>query len=41
MTLAGATGGRRRRSDAGTVRASERDLELLRLTGEQFALTLP
>lgn len=34
------TTGRRLRSDAGSVRASERDLELLRFTGEQFALTL-
>jgi hypothetical protein len=33
--------GRRRRSDAGSIRASARDLELLRFTGEQFALTLP
>jgi hypothetical protein len=30
-----------RRSDADLVRASTRDLELLRFTGEQFALTLP
>ena len=32
---------RRKRADAGSVRASQRDLELLRFTGEQFALTLP
>lgn len=32
---------RRRRSDAGLVRASARDLELLRFVGEQFAVTLP
>ncbi len=33
--------GRRRRSDYGSVRASERDTELLYLVGEQYALTLP
>ena len=32
---------RARRSDAGTVRCSERDLELLRFVGEQYAVTLP
>jgi hypothetical protein len=32
---------RARRSDAGTVRCSARDLELLRVVGEQYALTLP
>lgn len=32
---------RRRRSDAGVVRASARDLELLRFVGEQYAVTLP
>lgn len=30
-----------RRSDAGTVRCSARDLELLRIVGEQYAVTLP
>jgi hypothetical protein len=34
-------GGRRRRSDYGTFRASERDAELLYLLGEQYAITLP
>lgn len=33
--------GRRRRSDYGSFRASERDSELLYLIGEQYALTLP
>ena len=33
--------GRARRSDAGTVRCSARDLELLRVVGEQYAITLP
>lgn len=32
---------RARRSDAGTVRCSARDLELLRVVGEQYAVTLP
>jgi hypothetical protein len=32
---------RARRSDAGTVRCSARDLELLRIVGEQYAVTLP
>jgi hypothetical protein len=32
---------RRRRSDTGTVRCSARDLELLRVVGEQYALSLP
>ena len=32
---------RARRSDAGAVRCSERDIELLRIVGEQYALTLP
>jgi hypothetical protein len=32
---------RARRSDAGSVRASARDLELLRLVGEQYAVSLP
>lgn len=32
---------RPRRSDAGTVRCSARDLELLRIVGEQYAVTLP
>jgi hypothetical protein len=32
---------RHRRSDAGTVRCSTRDLELLRVVGEQYALSLP
>ena len=32
---------RRRRCDYGSVRASERDLELLYLVGEQYAVTLP
>lgn len=32
---------RARRSDAGEVRCSERDLELLRVVGEQYAVTLP
>ena len=32
---------RRRRSDAGAIRATARDLALLRFTGEQFAVTLP
>ena len=30
-----------RRSDAGHIRVAERDLELLRVVGEQFAVTLP
>ena len=30
-----------RRSDAGHIRVAERDLELLRVVGEQFAITLP
>lgn len=34
-------GSRRRRSDYGSFRASERDAELLYLVGEQYALTLP
>lgn len=29
------------RSDAGTVRCSARDVELLRIVGEQYAVTLP
>ena len=32
---------RRRRRDAGLVKATGRDLELLRFAGEQYALTLP
>lgn len=32
---------RRRRSDAGAVRCSGRDLELLRVIGEQYAVSLP
>jgi hypothetical protein len=32
---------RRRRSDAGAPRCSGRDLELLRIVGEQYALSLP
>lgn len=32
---------RQRRSDAGTLRCSARDLELLRIVGEQYAVTLP
>src|ERR687895_2782539 len=32
---------RRRRSDAGERRLSERDLELLSIVGEQYALSLP
>lgn len=32
---------RARRSDAGAVRCSARDLELLRIVGEQYAVTLP
>ncbi len=32
---------RARRSDAGEFRYSERDLELLRVVGEQYAVTLP
>lgn len=32
---------RRRRCDCGSVRASERDLRLLYLVGEQYAVTLP
>jgi hypothetical protein len=35
------TAQRRRRRDAGLVKATERDLELLRFAGEQYALTLP
>ena len=34
-------GARRRRSDAGRLRCSERDLELLGVVGEQYALSLP
>jgi hypothetical protein len=34
-------GGRRQRCDYGSVRASERDLDLLYLVGEQYAVTLP
>src|SRR3954451_7381940 len=30
-----------RRADAGLVRATERDLELLRWVGEQYAVSLP
>ncbi len=30
-----------RRSDAGHIRVAQRDLELLRVVGEQFAVTLP
>ena len=30
-----------RRSDAGHIRVAQRDLELLRVVGEQFAITLP
>lgn len=33
-------GGRRRRSDFGSVRISERDVELLQLVGEQYAITV-
>src|SRR5919108_1881548 len=33
--------GRRRRSDAGDLRCSGRDLELLSIVGEQYALSLP
>jgi hypothetical protein len=33
-------GGRRRRSDFGSVRMSERDAELLLLIGEQYAITV-
>ena len=33
--------GRLRRADYGRVRASERDLELLQLIGEQYAVTVP
>ena len=32
---------RRRRADYGSVKASERDLEMLVLIGEQYALTVP
>jgi DNA-binding CsgD family transcriptional regulator len=32
---------RARRSDAGAVRCSARDVELLRIVGEQYAVTLP
>ena len=32
---------RSRRSDAGQVRVTERDLRLLRIVGEQYAITLP
>src|ERR671922_2861795 len=32
---------RRRRSDAGNLRCSGRDLELLSIVGEQYALSLP
>jgi hypothetical protein len=32
---------RARRSDAGTIRCSPRDLDLLRAVGEQYAVTLP
>src|SRR5215210_9600631 len=32
---------RARRFDAGSARCSARDLELLRVVGEQYALTLP
>jgi hypothetical protein len=32
---------RRRRADAGSVRCSARDLELLRIVGEQYAISLP
>src|SRR5918999_4279307 len=34
-------GARRRRSDAGELRCSGRDLELLSIVGEQYALSLP
>jgi len=32
---------RRRRADYGSVKASERDLELRELIGEQYAVTVP
>ena len=32
---------KRRRADAGSVRCSARDLELLRIVGEQYAISLP
>ena len=32
---------RRRRSDYGSIKVSERDIELLYLVGEQYAVTLP
>jgi DNA-binding CsgD family transcriptional regulator len=35
------SGARRRRSDAGTMRCTGRDLDLLGLVGEQYALSLP
>lgn len=35
------SGPRGRRADAGTVRCSQRDLDLLRVVGEQYAVTLP
>ena len=38
---AGAGRARRQRSDAGAIRATARDLALLRFTGEQFAVTVP
>lgn len=38
--LLGKTAGRRRRSDFGSVRISERDKQLLLLIGEQYAITI-
>ena len=32
---------RRRRADAGLIRTTERDLRLLRIVGEQYALSVP
>lgn len=41
MSEAATAVSRRRRSDTGLVRATERDLRLLRFVGEQYAVTLP
>jgi len=35
------TGAKRRRADAGFVRVTQRDIELLRFAGEQYAVSMP
>jgi hypothetical protein len=41
MGKASAQTGRARRADAGLIRTTERDLRLLRIVGEQYALSVP